>query len=419
MRSIKPTFLFLVAFAVCCLGDQARAEPAAGRPVAKGLVMHEWGVFTVANDVALANADMRAEWDGLPKFVHGQLKGRDFPRTVDNPQLMDVSKPVLFFHCPQEAEVDLKVDFPGGMPAVWWPGTRSSAVNWPRRTLDWHLHLKDAPKKDEPAAGQRAVDGGHWMSTLRVVKADDVFAVVGEAPDDVPRGRAAPFYEREKFVYYDGLVPRGKWVEIAVAGDKVSVNNRAKHPVFDLTVVDRRSAHVRVARLARLDAQAKVPALEFREADKTDWPAAGVRTLQKQLQDAGLNEDEGRSLIDIWKKELLQADGVTLFCRLPQEEYERLLPLTLTPGAEKLVRVGLVLQPHCEPDLADRVARLVRDLDNDDFQTRERAQKQLGDMGRAGFVHLRRLYQETKAPEVRQRLERLLEKVDAERALRP
>jgi len=81
------------------------------------------------------------------------------------------------------------------------------------------------------------------------------------------------------------------------------------------------------------------------------------------------------------------------------------------------VRVGLVQQPHCEPDLAERVARLARDLDDDDFQTRERAQKQLEEMGRAGFVHLRRLHEAAKDPEVRHRLEQLLEKYDAERAL--
>jgi len=78
-----------------------------------------------------------------------------------------------------------------------------------------------------------------------------------------------------------------------------------------------------------------------------------------------------------------------------------------------------VQQPHCESDLAERVARLVRALDDDDFQTRERAQKQLADMGRAGFLHLRRMHEAAKDPEVRKRLEQLLEKYDAERALRP
>jgi len=410
----------------CCLADKARAEPAAPGPVVKGLVVHEWGVFRVHDDIALANADMRAEWDGLPKFIYGQVKGRDFPKPWGDLEIVD--KPVLFFHCPQAVDVDLKVDFPGGIPAVWWPGTQTPAGNLgglrPRvfsgpaggpdtlcRTLEWRLHLKEAPKNGKGAPGLLAVDSGHWVNTLRSVKADDVFAFVG--------GQGVG-YEREKFVYYDGLVPRAKWIGITVAGDKVSVKNRLNHPVFDLTVVDRRqSAHVRVARLARLDPRTGMQALEFKEADRTDWPAAGVRTLLKQLQDAGLNEDEGQSLIDVWKQELLQADGVTLFYRLPQEEYERLLPLTLKPGAEKLVRVGLVQQPHCEPDLAERVARLVPDLGDDDFQTRERAQKRLADMGRAGFVHLRRLHDETKDVEIKKRLEQLLEKYEAERALRP
>jgi len=151
MRSLKPAFLLLVAFVACCLGHQARAEPAAVRPVVKGLVVHEWGVFTVHDDVKLANADMRAEWNGLPKFVYGQIKGRELPK--DASRFMPVAKPVLFFHCPREIDVDLKVDFPGGLPAVWWPGTQTPAGTRSRtaagptlsRTLEWRLHLKEAP----------------------------------------------------------------------------------------------------------------------------------------------------------------------------------------------------------------------------------------------------------------------------------
>ena len=49
-------------------------------PIAKGLVVHEWGVFRVNEDADFANADLRAEWDGLPEFVYGHIKGRVVPQ---------------------------------------------------------------------------------------------------------------------------------------------------------------------------------------------------------------------------------------------------------------------------------------------------------------------------------------------------
>src|SRR6266849_5608515 len=89
---------------------------------------------------------------------------------------------------------------------------------------------------------------------------------------------------------------------------------------------DRRAPdHLRVARLAKLEADTKPTALEFNEVEGKDWPQAGVVTLTKQLKDAGLFEDEARALADVWKQEFFQAEGVTLLYRLPQEEYEKLL----------------------------------------------------------------------------------------------
>ena len=102
---------------------------------------------------------------------------------------------------------------------------------------------------------------------------------------------------------------------------------------------------------------------------------------------------------------------------MPQEEYEKLLPMKLKPRPEKLVRVGLVLHPHCEPDFADRVAALAKDLDDNELDTRERAQKRLEDMGRAAFVHLRRLREKVKSAEMQRRLDDLLDRHDAAKAI--
>jgi hypothetical protein len=400
-------------------------------PIRKGLEVHEWGVFGVNDDREVANADMRAEWAALPKFVFGQTAGRDLP--INQPQVYDVFKPVVFLHSPQPLALEVRVDFPGGAPAVWWPRTVYPAQEFDAcpgdgkkkdafRYLEWHVQVKEPPKGQKSNAQLLAVDKGHWIETLRAVKADDVFTKTndGERGGFIKEGKGLPDsqYERERFIYYDGLVPIGKRVAVTVKKDKVSVSSSVKHPLFDVTVVDRRTPdHTRVARLAKLEAGAKGTQLEFAEVDPKEWPEAALVILAKQLTDVGLFEDEAKSLAEVWKKDFFQADGLTLFFRLPQEEYEKLLPMKLKPRPEKLVRVGLVLHPHCEPDFADRVAALAKDLDDNEFDTRERAQNRLEDMGRAAFVHLRRLREKVKSAEMKRRLDNLLDRHDAAKAI--
>jgi hypothetical protein len=393
-----------------------RPAPAAA-PVAKGLKVHEWGVFRVHQDAALANADMRSVWAGLPRFVYGQVTARDLPRHWQNVEIVD--RPVLFFHTPTAVDIELKVDFPGGTPAVWWPGTERPALHGatlvgatgqrpPFRSLEWRLRLKEPPNVARAPAVPAAAEG-HWVQVLRAVKADDVFARVGERNFGC---------ERERFVYYDGLLPRGRWLAVAVRGERVELRNQVDHPVYDVTVVDRRTpGKVRVARLARLDGGASSRALKFTEPEAKGWPAAAAREMAGQLKAAGLHEDEAGSLAELWKKELFETEGVTVFYRLPQTEYERLLPLTMSPRPEELVRVGLVIHPHCEPDLAERVARLARELDSDDFTTREAAEKRLDAMAGAAVVHLKRLETAKLSAEARRRIERLIDKHDAEKAI--
>jgi len=400
----------------------ARAGALAG-PVHKGLALHEWGVWRVHTDLELAGADMRAVWDGLPKFVYGQVSARDLPTHWTQ---RNADKPVIFFHAADPVDVNLRIDFPGGLPGVWWPGTVSPAVhdgklvgNKPFRSLTWDLRIKK-PRPSQRAEGMPPVDDGHWVKTLRAVKADDVFAQVGE----VGFG-----YERERFVYYDGLLPRANWVTIQFAKDKISVANQAKHAVFDLTVVDGKADRVRVARLAKLDAGAAATELRFDTMDLERWPYTGVATLTKQLQDAGLNEDEAGALVELWRKDLFLTDGITLFYRLPQEEYDRQLPLSVTPRPEKLVRVGLAVHPHVEPDLKERVDALVKDLDDNQFAVRQQAMTKLEAMGRAAFVHLARIRKQgwyndgqkqvQLSLELRRRIDLLLEKHDAQGAVKP
>ena len=177
----------------------------------KDLTVHEWGVFRVHTDVELANSDLAREWNELPEFVYGQISGRNIPQHYGAIEIR--RRPIIFFHAARPLEVQMKIDFPGGMPGVWWPGTISPAREGEQRvllssSLLWQLGIKQPPKGRLPKAETPPkVAKDHWIERLRGVKCDEVFAKYSQNQLDI---------DREKFVYYDGIFPQGKWLKIEV-----------------------------------------------------------------------------------------------------------------------------------------------------------------------------------------------------------
>src|SRR6516225_8230454 len=96
------TLTFAAGFALLWADDKD--------PPAKGLVVHEWGIWRVHNDVEFANADMRAIWEALPPFVYGQVSGRELPKHWRNIEAVD--RPVVFFHTPTAVSLTMHLDFP-------------------------------------------------------------------------------------------------------------------------------------------------------------------------------------------------------------------------------------------------------------------------------------------------------------------
>ncbi len=78
------------------------------------------------------------------------------------------------------------------------------------------------------------------------------------------------------------------------------------------------------------------------------------------LCQAGLYDAEAKSVLAIWEKGLFDRPGVTAIYLLPQEEYDRMLPLTISPKPQKIVRVGIVMQGNLECPAAAMEAKVVR-----------------------------------------------------------
>jgi hypothetical protein len=387
-------------------------EPARA-PAATGLTVHEWGVFRVNEDADFANAALREEWDGLPPFVYGHIKGRVVPQHWGAFEERD--RPIIFLHANKPALVRIKIEFPGGMAGVWFPATEKPAVfglqKQPKtgESLEWNLGVKESPLGWFPKTlTPLEVPDNHWFARMRQVKSDEIFARFGPNGKDV---------EREKFIYYDGLFPHRKWLSVKVEQGRVALTSRIKRPVFDVTVVDRRDQSVRLGRIARIEAGETIAEVDFTEQDLNRFVSSAAQALLKQLVAAGLNDDEAQSLVDTWRHRMFETPGLTIFYRIAEGEYDAQMPLTVTPKPDSIVRVGLVYQSHLEPDFAERITELVRKLDSPIFADRDAAMRKLLAIGPAALVQLQRIRERKDlSAEVRERLDRLLMKWSAKEA---
>jgi hypothetical protein len=402
-------------------------------PLAKDdLVVHEWGVFTVFNDVKYANANRREEWGALPSFFYRQFPNE---RLRWLPSAWD--KPIVYFYAkPTPMRVNVQVTFPEGAPVVWWPAASDPRDDWPGgiqakkprpfRDLTWEAWLGDqvpfpGPGKATHPAKEFQLPADCWLHKARLPGATPV-TVTGT---DVTKQKRSPGAldrpETERFIYYDGLVPTPDYLRCEkVDAASVTLRNRAKFDIPRLIVVDRRAkGAVGFASVGGADSPFKAGtarAIEPARIAAADWPAAGVKAVRQALLDAGLFAAEADALLAIWQKRLLEAEGVTVFHILPADEYRRMLPLIVLPEpATRPVRVGIALHPHMEvePTLAVQVAALLRQLDDDDFARRDAASQALLEIGPLAIAQLRAELQKALPLEMRRRIEAVLDRVDA------
>src|SRR4051812_36275986 len=135
------------------------------------LVVHEWGVFTVFNDVKFANANRKAEWGRLPDAFYRQFPAQ---RLKWAPASWD--KPIVYFYTSRPSlDVEVGVKFTGGgAPVVWWPcaaepANRSSGPVGGEPvarfdSLTWRATLGGSPPLSEPLDGT-------WVADARVKEA--------------------------------------------------------------------------------------------------------------------------------------------------------------------------------------------------------------------------------------------------------
>jgi hypothetical protein len=387
----------------------------------RNLTVHEWGVFSAFNDAKYANADRKGEWASLPSFFYHQ-----FPTPRMRFQPSYVRKPILYFYTDQsKLDVNVKVSFTEGAPVVWWPcaaspvdndqGARAGPANAPQpaelfRAVEWSGSLTGGQAEPtrtvkDSLINQARIEGPALFMT------DATYTT-----DNRSHSCLALVPESERFLYYDGLMPAMDYVRCAdVAADSVSVENSAKFAIVHLILVDRRDPKaIRFARVDNLEAGVKVKVAI--QPVPAYWPAGITKSFGQDLRHAGLFDNEADSVLAIWKKGLFDRPGITAIYLLPPSEYDRMLPLSVSPQPGKVVRVGIVL--HGQLELTPAVIQacikdLTAKMDSDVYRVRDKANRDLIDLGPAAFPAIREALKGKLSPEVRERLEDILKKLDS------
>ena len=299
-------FLVCVATQVASTQDKAAAKKTEPE-----FSVHEWGVFTVPRGAEWAKQDMLLEWQSFPKFFHGAMPARAVKETGQG----FVTKPVLFFHCKEELNVDLIVRFADGQPLIWWPPTAFPA--WPTPEIKSHLPMewKDVDEKSLLLFETRLngkgdiepVPDDHWVNHLRRVESSTVSVV---AHDRLHFGGDLVRRFAESFVYYDGLFKPPASPTVTRDGAGLQIISDSDHEWLDVLVVDRKHSDgaVSIARIAKIEKGKRTTKAELQSvtpAELDEW----ILEFKKSIVAAGLNEDEAQSLIDVWSVGLFQQSG--------------------------------------------------------------------------------------------------------------
>jgi hypothetical protein len=375
----------------------AAAAPADGSDesvyTGQGFVVHEWGTNTiVVGSDGVTLPGLHHEEEGLPSFVYDRLRAAELmgPSALAGPELVDckLETPVTYFYSAEPLSARVSVGFPGGIFTQWYPAvtrfapllarpcltpdvtadpfldpayaflTPACAEHFPIAdgALDWGL-IEVLPRNAAVDAelSPAPLDEFTWAHARQVAANPVRAAGLGEA--------VAP--ELERFLFYRGLGNFALPVAVrARVGGEVSLENNdaalAMGAVFLLNVGTSRAAYsvfpegIGAAGLLELP----VPTLDGGYALDT-YSAALSNDMTAALRGTGLYADEASAMVETWKRQWFSTPGVRVLYLLPKAWTDRMIPLSIEPPPDVLVRTLVVRVEVIPPETeTEDVARL-------------------------------------------------------------
>ncbi len=455
-KSLAISALLLAAATVLFVTQRtARTEAApAGTTESAGesapFVVHEWGTFT-----SFSGSDgVRLEFRPL---VSSDLPGFVFNRARQVGAYSDLGKarwlvrermetPVTYFYTDREREVDVKVGFPKGLLTEFYPPVKKMSPPFEREKvvpirnaeLDWgtvrlipteKLRTSLTDKATADVVHQRLLDSllpaasGDHYGFARDTDSALVYAKLPgdpKQPFDVPKG---DFFE--KFLFYRGIGNFALPINVqAVGGGQFEVRNDGPDPIRSLFLVTAEGKELRMAFAGSLEPGGRMTMVQSSQPTTMDALAEAVT---EALVAEKLYDKEARAMVNTWRNSWFGEQGTRLFYMVPPRLTDELLPLTISPQPDEIVRVLVGRYEIMSPEDEARVTQLVQQSVRDRTAFNAKAEKDeklrqqgyqlpkaIVELGRLGEPALVRIKTINKEPGVRYEAEALLAQLRAQ-----
>ncbi len=402
-------------------------HPSALAPAADPLIVHEWGTFTSFSGSDGIQLDFRPNVDReLPAFVEtrasrfGQLFTK---REIRAPLRMET--PVMYFYTDRPRDVDVRVQFPQGLLTEFYPPPKNIGplvgAEGPELMkdsyLDWgRVHL--IPQSQFAKTRVIFGDNKKEPATLPKVSGDDHYGFARDTDSAIVAAKNQ--FEQlcfEKFLFYRGVGKFKLPLTLEAHGSgRFTVANFGGDPVGALFLVHIENGHVRFQQATALAAHGALHLAEP-QADSAIDALAGE--MVRSLVEAGLCEKEARAMVNTWRSSWFGEEGTRLLYLVPQRLTDALLPLSIKPAPDKLVRVLVgrmeIMTPEREREVQDAVESMGTCLN----AAAEPIRSELHSLGRFAEPTLERMAEQSADESFRAAANSVLAAIRADDKLRP
>lgn len=408
MRTTMTLAILLATGILGVLGASSRQEASrpqgATPPARQSFIVHEWGTFTnfsTSDGTQLVFRSVLGE--ELPSFVRyhpfrlftkGELVGRQRMET-----------PVTYFYTDVPRTADVRINFPTGSLTEFYPppiaplADSFGVADQSDSSLAWRITIHPQSEFDER---RENADG---LPALPEVDSQERYGFARETDSSVVEATDESGEKHcEKFLFYRGVGNFTLPQRLEALSDRRfrAINDGPDNleALFMVMIDDDGLRFHEYPRLAPHSAlEMEVPESLATADELGDRMAAA-------LVSAGLFKKEAQAMIDTWRSSWLREPGARLFYLLPQRLTDEIIPLSVEPAPDKVVRVMVARMEILTPETVSRLIDLANDSATGQAKD-EQIASELARLGRFARPTLDYLAAQTSDPAARDAIARL------------